>query len=336
VSSVSFGSNVLEPVGEQRPIKIIGTPYTPFQLTLTDIDYQSILTSSAVNSTTTDSRGKTISALNTSIPSTGVYSFNQSFPKLKNIVTTKVNGSMAASGATKIIFDDLTGVEVGDELLMNEITPGNSVKVTVLNPDTDNVNECSVSSSITAADNTSVRFVRSTSYKLNITSTKSLGSLIPTTDPTYTIGQYTNSIITLRLSKTRTDYTVSDGTTTGGASDTTFDKLYVGKANFSQTNNKSRYSGATQANNSITFTLDAVGAKTFTLAKQPAFNTYEPDSDFTNTDPLLNGGTEIDIRDIVAVLSAGDGICTITLLLDIEKWGTQDVTIDLDLDNIIS
>ena len=76
---------------------------------------------------------------------------------------------MAASGTDKIIFDDLTGVKVGDRLALSS-NPHSTItyEVTELNPDHDNKNECLVSPNFTAADNTAVRFTRSREYTLNI------------------------------------------------------------------------------------------------------------------------------------------------------------------------
>ena len=383
ITNVFFGRDNLGPFGEERDIKIVGTPYTPFELTLVNEDNESILRPQNVNSYNinppktagggynneygnraipdldVDNSGNPTASIQGKLDLSGCYITREYFPGLKNVISTKINGSMAASGATKIIFDDLTGVEVGDQLLMNEITYGDVVKVTVINPDGDNANECTVSSSITAADDADVRFVRSTSYKLNVTSTESLGPFVPTTNPTYTINQYVDTIVTLRLSKTRTDYTISDGVTTGGSSDTTFDKKFFGRGNFSTIKppkGSSTYvrnlsgsstgslsngpqQAAVNAKNSyiksIRYTLDGVGAKTLSILKTPEFSKYGPDSDFTNIDPLLNGGTEVEIRSISTELSSDSGKCLLNIYIEILKYGTEDVVIDLDLDNII-
>jgi hypothetical protein len=336
ITDVSFGGSIIRPNKEEREIKIIGTPYTPFELTLTDDDDQSILRD---NITSTETLG---SSIESSIPSSGVYVTKQCFPGLKNIIRTKINGSMAASGASTIIFDSLSGVEVGDQLFMNEITNGSAVKVTAINVG-GNANQCTLSSSVTASDDARARFSRSTSYKLNIMSTETLGPLIPTTNPTYTISQNTDTIITLRLSKTATDYTIAEGGTNGGASDTAFDKTFVGRAGFEMARftNQNIYLNKLSINNmrsygSISYVLDGVGGKTLSVLKTPVFSQYEPDSDFTNTDPSINGGTHIDITGIETELTDSDGKCNLHITFEIVKYGTEDVVIDLDLDNIIS
>ena len=59
-------------------------------------------------------------------------------------------------------------------------------------------------------------------------------------------------------------------------------------------------------------------------------------SDFTNTNPLSNGGSIFTISGISTTLSDGDGICTIQFDLVIDKFGTQDAVVELDLDTILS
>jgi len=216
---------------------------------------------------------------------------------------------------------------------MKQIPTGKCIKVITLNPDDDNVNECTVSESITAADDAPVQFRRSTFYNLNITSTSTLNSSIPTTYPTYTLNQFSDTLVKLRLKKTPTDYTVSDGTTTGGASDTTFDYCFYGAANYSVNSRairRSRYSNSQENNVSFQFVLDGVGVKTLSITKQPT------KGDFTNIDPTKNGGNEIRITNLKAVSSAGGGIVTLFINFYIYKFGTEDVTVELDLDTIVS
>ena len=90
----------------------------------------------------------------------------------------------------------------------------------------------------------------------------------------------------------------------------------------------------------------------FTVFRAPEFSEIRPftdnntasitdgSSDWTNTDPSVNGGTQIFISNISQVMSAHDGVsnrvCTISFEVNIEKWGTKDLTLDLDLDKILS
>ena len=345
ITRVSFGGSVIKAVGEKREIKVIGAPYTPFELSLINSDGDSTLPFS--NSTTVLNEGRIVACISSSTDSSGIYSFDYTFPRIPRVIRTAVNGSMAASGATKIIFDDLTGVLVGDQIFTKDIVANTCIKVVTLNPDGDNVNECTLSEKLTAADDVFVEFRRSTYYDLNITSTNGLSSLMPTTNPTYVLNQYTDTIITLRFKKTRTDYTVSDGTTTGGASDTTFDINLSSIAGYSNASRENRYGRTVSSSYQFNITCDGVGAKTLSVLKTPVFSTSEDDfsyldgtenrsSDFTNTNPLSNGGSIFTISGISTTLSDGDGICTIQFDLVIDKFGTQDAVVELDLDTILS
>ena len=236
---------------------------------------------------------------------------------------------MAASGATKIIFDSLTDVQVGDQLFMKEIPSSSVITVVALNPDTDNVNECTLSDTVTAANNVVARFRRSTSYDLQLTSNSDISSNIPSTIPTYTFNQYRDPLLTIKLDTARSDYTVNGVSPAGSA----YEIRYPGKANV---NSASRLLPAhVKRTVSFTYTLDGVGSKTFTLSRQPLY------SDWTNTDYTLNGGTHFSLSALKAVLStSGDGhsngICTITGVIHILRWGTEDVTMELDLDDFVS
>jgi|5B_taG_2_1085324.scaffolds.fasta_scaffold02174_3 hypothetical protein len=339
IKKVVTGKNsVLDINGETREIKVFGVTGTPFELTLTDVDDKSILSAFNANSTTLDKQaGGIITSVSSTIGDKGIYSFKQKFNSTPIVVTTAINGSMAASGATKIIFDSLSGVSVGDQLLMPDIPSTSTVKVVTLNPDTDNVNECTVSSSVTAADNAVAVFRKSTtSYNLNISSTASLDSGIVTTYPSYSLNQYVNPILSIKLTTDRTDYTIQ-----GGSSGADHIDSYSGIANktFKELENNSNVTKVVQ----FTYTLDKNSTAAFTLLRQPRFisSTSMPNvSDWTNTDPSLNGGTEVVFSGLSAVLSASDdnaaGICTVKATMTILKYGTSDVTMELDLDNIVS
>ena len=262
--------------------------------------------------------------LTASIPTSGVYSFTQNFPRIPLIRKTAINGSMAASGATQITFDSLTDVAVGDQLFMAEI-PYNSV-ITVMSIDSTYV--CTLSDTVTAADNAVASFRRSTTYDLHLTSSSSIRSTVPTTIPTYTFNQYRDPLLTFKLSTDRTDYAINSGS--AGAE---YEIRYPGKANI--------HSGSTlmptYVKNRIAFThtLDGVGSKSLTLSRQPLF------SDWSNTDSSSNGGTSISMSGLKAVLSTSsdghsNGICTITGVIHISIWGTEDVTMELDLDDFVS
>lgn len=352
VSHVDFGGDISEH-GGIRDIKLYGVPGTSFVLTLTDHNDDSIL---LPNSTTTTREGysKEISCINGIIKRNGQFHFKQKFPKIPLIKTTAVNDSGATSGATRIIFDDLTGVEVGDKLIASGVKANEIVKVTAINPTGGNANQCDFSSSVTVADNTPVSFRRQTNYKLNITPSSVLGSNIPKTDPTYIINQYTNPTLTLKASA-GTTYAIThvNGVATSFSDGDDHSSSYTGRPGktLSQLENIS----SVKKNVSIQYTLNGKGTNAFS-ARTPFFSNQvgfikagEPNastptyagggSDWTNTVSSENGGTHVQITSSVVLSADGgtaNGICTITLQVSIDKWGTEDVTMDLDLDRVLT
>ena len=77
----------------------------------------------------------------------------------QGLLKTAVNMAGNLSG-TKAIFDSLSGVKVGDQLVMEEIAVGTTITVTELDPDGDNANECNISASVTANDDAVAYFRR--------------------------------------------------------------------------------------------------------------------------------------------------------------------------------
>ena len=336
INNVNFGNTIVSEHGEIRDVIITGTPGTPFVVTINDSSNDSIL---GGNLSIIDSRGETIRATGGNIKRDGTYRFKQRFPKIPIIQNTAVNGSMAASGATKIKFDNLTGVEVGDKLIMAGIAANNTVVVTALDPDGDDVNECTLSSSVTAADNTKVSFRRAETYSFNITSTASLSSNIPTTNPTYTIGQYINPILTLTASETdggRYSITDHNGVTVGA--DTTSTASYTGRPN--KTSAQLSNNNNVKSTITLSYLLDYVASENFAYVKTvspytPVFSSVNQEkSDWSNSVAADNGGTELNLTN-TTITAAGSGTITITATFDVIKWGNTSITMNLDLDKIV-
>ena len=259
--------------------------------------------------------------------------FPQVFPE-PIVNSTTVNGSMAASGATKIIFTSLSGVAVGDQIIAPEIAGGRTVKVTVLNPDTDNVNECTLSESITIANSQPVYFVRKETYNINVypRGNTVLGPNISALEPQYTITQYTNPILKLTATETESAYTGPG------------EVVYIGKVNanpyeFAPSHKATAGSLVTVTHYHsylfrVTYSLTATSGN-FRDVKTPVWSkTSSTTSDWTNSIPASNGGTEIDIHNISVSGSASTSYSIIFDVL-IKKWGTDDVTMNINLDNIV-
>ena len=340
IKNILFGSETLADRGEIRDISLYGSPNTPFVLTFNDSNSDSILASS--NSTTINWKGKEIKAIRAIINKNGFYKFKQRFPKMPLIKRTAVNGSMAVSGATRIIFDDLTGVEVGDRLISPSINTTETITVTTLNPTGGNANECDVSSSITAADNTLVRFRRPMQYDLHVTPSSSLSSNIPTTDPTYTISQYINPTLTLTASNYSLGaggrYTILDqnSITTGAYVAST--ASYVGRPN--KTSAQLENIDSVKKIIKVSYLLDYEAVENFAYVKTvspytPTFsNVNQEESDWSNSVSADNGGTELELIN-TTITAAGSGTITVTATFDVIKWGNTSVTMNLDLDKIV-
>ena len=293
--------------GERREIKIYGAPSTPFELSVLDSSDNSILTSS--NSSITLPIGEK-SCFSGKLSKKGYYSYFQKFPESLTIRSTAINGSMAVSGATKVIFDNLTDVQVGDEIhLLNTLNKPISttpIKVVTLNPDTDNANECTLSESITAADNKKVKFKRAQDFKLNIETSGTKGSNIPILFPTYTLYQRDNPMLTLIA-------TCSSPTRINGASAGVSNVTYKGmKINKDVTMN-------------ITYVLEG---KTFNLAANKPVIT-----DFVTTQGSIG-------FNVNRLTTTGDGTTTLTIKASItarlSSYQSVDPIITFNTDNIIT
>ena len=291
--------------GDNRRIKIWGAPNTPFELSVLDANDNSIIT-------TNNATGVLPSGVKTiysgKLDSGGRHICYQKFPPLPNVLVTAVNGSMAASGASTIIFDSLSGIIVGDEILVTDannkiINGGETVKVTAINV-SGNPNQCTFSKSITLADNKRVVFRRSTSYKLNLETSGTKDSSINSIYPTYTLTQNIGTIVTFNA-------TTTDGAVTinGGSAGVTHTVSYG-----------ERKDGVHHAN--ITYTLG--GGRTFTqIANKPQASNFV----------IASGDAEIDIK----VRGTGSGTTTYKVIIDLFiKYGSEDTVVNLNLDNIVT
>ena len=239
---------------------------------------------------------------------------------------------------------------------MKEISTGTTVTVDQLDPDNDNEKEIYLSSVITAPTNAQISFQKPTTYAISIIPSLSstLGSNISTTSPGYTLYQYMDPTLTLKVSTATTTYTINSGAAgaeyyqyVSGVANSTVGKLKKRKGLFNTT------TGEYDNNFKVTLNLAVVntGAHTFTAARKPSFSATVPydstnpgtpaaaqlngGSDWTNTIVSDNGGTVVTISN-PTVGSIGATTLTITYNVSVIKWGTEDVTMDLNLDNILT
>lgn len=355
IKAVNFGRDKIGIQGGTRNIKVVGAVGTRFNLSVINEDEDSILSPANANSTLVNRSGATIDCISDVIRSNGIYSFKQIFPNFPTVLTTKVSGSGAASGATTVTFDSLLGVNAGDQLVMKEITSPTVVKVISVDG-----NDATLTSSITAADDADAVFKRGTSYGINITSADTLGSDIPTTDPTYTISQPLYPTLTLKAITASRGYSIN-GKAIPGSGGQFFEQHYVGRTN--RTRDQLIDIDDVTKRATVTYTLDKTGSHAFSLITSgdivdgvPIFNRdaskstwkkYYRDTNTTSenwiqiTDDKDDNETSINITSIGTVRStSGDGhangVCTITFTVDIETWREKDIMYELDLDSLVS
>tara|TARA_R100000655_G_scaffold109129_1_gene162784 strand:- start:1747 stop:3336 length:1590 start_codon:yes stop_codon:yes gene_type:complete len=378
VRKVVFGSNEIKSDGEKRRVTVYGNPGLTVDIALNKLDNHIDAKGDVVNYTEqtilnitglgikkiNDDGSPTIGALPSGetvtttpmvIPSSGKYSFNVDFPSV-TFKQTQLNGSRTAE--SRVIFDDLTGVRVGDVLYSGVTRLG---KVTVLNPLGNNANQCDISSPITISDNVGVVFKRANDYNLNVycktgSDYKSgLASGIKSTDPTFVLKQYLDPALNLKVIA-NSGYTIThvNDVATSFSDGEDYIKEYVGRTNKGSKDVKLITSVLKEA--TIKLTINAHSTNYFTANRVPHFSTISAEntsdipnipsstnvtvSDFTNTDPQKNGGTRFRIYNITSVLSAdggtSNGICTLTFDISVSKWGRKDVDVAIDLNDLLT
>tara|TARA_Y100001937_G_scaffold31580_2_gene45220 strand:+ start:4246 stop:5802 length:1557 start_codon:yes stop_codon:yes gene_type:complete len=311
--------------GENKKIRIYGTPKTNFKFTIFDDNNNCLLAYNKFNTTITSNTGAIIKAFEGKISKTGFYDCDVSFPSAPRILTTAVNVGGGVANATQVTFDSLVGVSVGDQLISSFVKPYKSVKVNSI----DSEFVCTLSRPITAADDTAVYFITNANYNFLIESTDSLGSNIPTTNPNFIFKQFVTPVLTVKGSTSTNSFSINGGSV-GADNEDYYDG--IANANFETVSKKLNYTSTFL----ISYSLVRDGSKTFSLIKQPVFSLDETISDFTNTNPSLNGGTELDISRPKLTISSDTLSCTITARVRIVKWGTSDLTVELDLDQLVS
>ena len=203
----------------------------------------------------------------------------------------------------------------------------------IINSNTTSTTEVDVLPAITIGDNEVVTFKRNKCYSVSLledlTSTLGTRSLpIPSLKiiTKYTLKQYTRPILKLRLTEgTGSSFTITqfDDVATGLSAGVDHDAAYVGESKKLSTGLiKIKYLISCSAN--------------ITAVTMPIFNkSQQSSSSWTNS--VLNDNGRMDIN-ISNFQNTAIGSTTITLTFDlkINKWGTEDVIMALDLDNVLT
>ena len=361
IDGFQAGDTQLSSDGDRRTILIHGHKDAVFALAINDDAGNSILDSNLTTSTIINDYGVEIPIIKRKIGKSGAYRFVQKFPNISAINTSL---SADASGARTITVKNGFGVKVGDKVIMKKINKETTVTVNEINPagGTDNINELYLSSAITASSGDGVSFQRQRTYTASLIPSLSstFGSSVPTTYPTYTFNQYIDPILTLKVSTALATFKINDGS--AGAE---YYQYIKGRANFTKRNgDRGLYVLSSAGENDfnytnsfkVTLSLEVDNtAHTFTAVRRPIFShtveagdhnidiakgtpsaaQTDKGSDWTNTLSANNGGTKINISNIV-VGSSGATTLTITYNVKILEFGNEDTTIELDLDKILT
>jgi len=341
--------------GDNRTVTIRGHKDAVFAVTINDDNGNSILDSSLAKSTIINDYGVEIPMIKRKIGKSGVYRFVQKFPNISAVNTSFVSGSRT------VIVKNGFGVKVGDKVVMKKINKETTVTVEEINPTggTDSINELYLSSGITASSGDSMSFQRQRTYTISLIEALSheFRSGIQTT---HTLNQYIDPILTLKVSTALETFKINDG-----SKGVEYYQYIKGRANSTKrSGDRGLYmldsAGENDFNytNSFKVTLSLEvdnAAHTFTAIRRPIFsrrieagdhNIYvakgtpstpqaDGGSDWTNTIPNDNGGTKVNINNIV-IGSSGATTLTITYNVKILEFGNEDTTMELDLDKILT
>tara|TARA_R110001599_G_scaffold26236_6_gene92648 strand:- start:88 stop:1926 length:1839 start_codon:yes stop_codon:yes gene_type:complete len=331
IKDVKYGASEILNNGETRPITIYGDVGAEFDITITkDLDGSSIIDRSLSNTQVVDTIGGLVNGINKTLKLSGrrsgiaSYTFNQEFPVNSGFTTTvdgtRDSATMVINGDTGFVTKN-NNIRKGDQLIYNDVDTGAIVTVSSITDATTVV----LSEAVDMDDNDSIRFVRPESYHINIypKGSTTLKSNIPTVVPHYTLYQYRNPTLILKTSETDGSYTgptnVYQHTGRPNARPSTLKRLKQTPSTFSV---KWICTG---------HTFSAVATSGIPIWS----STDSTTSHWSNSVYADNGGTHIEIFNIAVT---GIGTTTFTLTADvlIKKWGTQDVTMNLDLDQIIT
>lgn len=362
--------------GGPTPIKIYGTPGAAFELAINENtidatgpiqkhDDVSILSTENSKSTTSEKGYNSIATLTGTIGLNGVYKFPQKFP---SAAIQNTRATAAVSTAKNLFVANPSNIAVGDRVYAKGIPDGTAVLVDSVDTTTRRV---VTDTNITVAEQDVIVFKRKRSYSLDFipNTTCTFGPNISTSDPSYRMTQYIDPTLTIKLSTAGTAMTVTHATTTAGdlqggdptpvatglAAGAEHYTYYQGKAGgYPLIRTYAFRKGLTRKYFNLTYIVYAqAGGTAFSASRTPIYSfekainlndgvpssaPVDSSSDFTNTLLGRNGGTSIQIYTDAALSTNVDTNDTYTLSLkgEIRRWGVEDVTIELDLDRILT
>lgn len=345
IHGISCGGGIIDNRGEIRDIKIFGDPGANFGIAINEVYEEtvegepyfdkvndvSLLTNS--NDTTTYGYGKDMPILTGTIDSTGIYSFKQRFPK-SVFYKTQISG--ATTSATINFKDEVyEKVREGDRIYTKGISNTSVVKVDTLY--SASKARLLLDTSITVADKDRVEFERKRCFTVELLEHYTDNVFIKENSKgsVKKLNQYSNPTLTIKNSTANSNLRIThnNGVATELDDAEDYEVNYLGRVNY----NGRRFAGnkiTTEATFSLL--LDIQDSKNFTAIDFPKFsNIDQSKSHWTNSVPSQNGGTKVRIYN-VSHTTTGENTITLTYKLLIERWGTEDTVIELDLDDIVT
>jgi hypothetical protein len=283
----------------------------------------SILSSNNISGKYDYGYGKELPVLKGTINSSGVYTFIQKFPST-DVVKTQ---TAAAETTTRDInVDDASKVVKYDKMYTRQLT---NVKAPIVDSINTSTNVVTVDDHITIADNSPLVFKRNKQYSVDLIPdlTSTLGPRIRTVIPTFTINQYCKPTLIVKLSEgSGSSFTI-----------TSFNDVATGlSAGQSYSYYFSDVEAGSNANKIISFKYLVTCSASITAVTMPIFNnTIQSSSSWTNSIPKYNNGTRVSVSNFQNT-ATGSTTITLTFDLKVERMGTSNVTMELDLDNVLT
>ena len=333
-------STIIDSEGENRTILITGAPGATFGVAINEnfLDKEvdlvtseervithkqndlSILSPSNITSSYDYGYGKKLPVFTGTINKKGLYKFSQRFPSVQAI-KTKTNASKV--GASTITVDSNAGIMKGDKVYARQFTTS-TPKVNSVS----GANDVVLDQAVTIGDNEAITFKRNKRYSVDLIPdlTSTFGPKIPTSIPTYTLNQYAKPVLTLRL-------------TEGHGSSFTITKFNnVATSLSAGADHDYNITGKTMTTERIKRTISYLitCSSNITAVTTPTFSSIRKQtSSWTNSISLDNGGTAVEVTNF-SHSATGSTTITLTFDLTIKRWGTKDVTMALDLDNVLT
>ena len=269
----------------------------------------------------------------------------QEFPAYNEVIITTTADGGGISGTTAT-FASITNVKVADRLFMDAIPTNTIVKVAQVLTST----RCTLDTHVQALDDAVAVFRRQESYDINIYPKPgtTLGSRIPIQIPHKTINQYKDPVLKLTATTANAKITAPADVSVTGKANTSASKLResLTATAASGTSVVSYYKAGKDRGRRDFFrlTYTVASSHAVTIDNQPVFSNLlllnadgTTASNWTNCVTADNGGTEILIGNIVSsVVSSPSHVYTLAFDVLIKRFGSEDTTMVLNLDNLIS